>query len=144
MIETLSVVCLCLSVVALAVVLLAWRDVRHRRRTEEKVPVSEQIARIRKDAAFMVEQFESLLERVRARAPEQLPLWTTIIGFHKRLEALAAMPEPAAEEAERLAKEADEYLRANRAKGIFVAVSAKRLAELSRRLKDDDSTPRSS
>lgn len=125
---------LALSLVGIFVRKMIKDDQERARRQQESRPIPDRIAAIRKDAAFMCEQLERALNRSADESPERFPWVRPTLEFYHRLEALAAAPRPCAEDADRLADEAERYIQANRLKGICVAMLARRLAELSRRL----------
>ena len=128
-----STCCLLIYCVVPAVLILAARDAHLRRLWQDRRPLEDQIADIRADAAFMADQLQGLLDR--PRSPEPAVDWVpTLLAYFRRLEALAAAPDAAAEEVQRLAEEASTFARQNRLKGsLRVDLSAEKLAVLVRR-----------
>src|SRR5262245_48447584 len=104
------------ALTAMAVIILAGRDVRRRRQLKKETPVPEQIAAIRRDAAFMIRQLQQL--DTRAARQSEVTIWIEpVVEFYRRLELLAATDAPSEHEAQRLAEESLRYIREHRLKG---------------------------
>jgi hypothetical protein len=102
--------------------------------TREQTPVPVQIGRIREDAAFMVQQLRGVLQNDAA----ERDLWIgPVLEYYRRLEALASQALPSAEQSDRLAEEAERYIRQTRLKGFCVVQLARQLADLAQRLQAD-------
>lgn len=130
MAETLFITVMILTIFAIAIVGLAARDARQHRLREEKRPIGERIADIRKDAAFMVKELNGLLHRYGTEQPEAVEWIPKILDLYRQLEALASCPNASADECLVLAKAASQYAREKRIKGVFVSEQARRLAVL--------------
>jgi hypothetical protein len=120
-----------LGIVIIAIALLAWRDAVVHRRFERQTPIPIRIGYIRDDAELMSGQFQGMLEREQGTAP----YWAgTVLGYYRRLEALASEERPSPELAVSLAEEVELYIRENRLKGVSVHLAARQLAALARQL----------
>src|SRR5215475_10309935 len=94
-----------------AFAILAVRDARRYRLVQEARPLEDRIADIRKGAAFTALQLQGIVDRRAAEHTEAAEWISPVIAYSRRLETLAATPDVAAEEIERLAEEASGYLR---------------------------------
>jgi hypothetical protein len=128
-----SIVSIVVACVVLPLILLVVRDARRHRLQEEQRPLKDRIAEIRSDAAFMADQLQAVLDRETAQQSDAVHWIAPVVGYYRKLEALAGAPDASAEEIQRLAEEASKYVRQHRLKGIFVAMEAERLAALVRK-----------
>jgi hypothetical protein len=99
-------------------------------------PIHEQVAVIRQDAAFMIEQLQGLLETRATESPKATSWVPALLEFYRRLELLASATELSEEEVLRLAEESSRYIREHRLKGIAVPSRAQELARLARQQKE--------
>jgi hypothetical protein len=118
------------GVAAAAVAVLVYRDALRRRMVEAGRTDAERIDAIRDNARFMIQQFQGLLDRAGAEEPTSFAQIPPLLEYYRRLEALAAATCPSVQECLGLAREASNYMRHHRLKGIFVHREASQLAAI--------------
>jgi hypothetical protein len=128
-------VTLVLVIFVLAVIILGASDRLRYQLQQKQRSVKDRIADIRADAAFMVDQFQGILNRRTVKPKHNVAWIAPVVVYHRRLEELAADPNVSAEEIQRLANESAIHVRQHRLKGVFVAQQAGQLAVLLRRRK---------
>ena len=130
--EWLSFACLFFTITLVAIVLLAWRDSRHRRLVESSRTVEERIAAIHESALFESRELQKLLDNRGGEHPELMSWIPPVLDHYRRLVSLAADPTSSAEQAEALADEAARLVNEHQLKNLLVVGGAKRLADLLR------------
>ena len=130
--EWLSFTCLLSTITLVAIVLLAWRDTRHRRLVESSRTIDERIAAIHENALFDIRVLQKLLDDRGGEHPELMNWIPPVLDHHRRLASLAADPASSPEEAEALADEAAWLVDEQQLTNLFVGRGAKQLADLLR------------
>jgi hypothetical protein len=121
---------LIVSIAVIAVACLAARDVRQRRLREQQRPTADRIADIRADCAMMIRSLQEILDRHTADNPKLTAWIPPVLDYYRRLEALAASPDPSAEDASKLAQEATRHVEEQRLKGVCVGITASQFAKI--------------
>jgi hypothetical protein len=121
------------TITFVAIILLGLRDGIRRSWQENARPVGDRIGEIRQYAVSDIEGLRGLRDRLVAEPSNTADVgwWIEpVVEYYRRLERLTAAPDASPEEALKLAEEAGQFLCENRIKGISVADSAYKLAEL--------------
>jgi hypothetical protein len=121
-----------LAIALLVMIVLGIRDYRRNVAYEETRPLEDRIQDFEKDAATMI----AGLERVAAQPPPPGRDFTWVppaIDLYRRMEQIANSPTSTPEEALALAKDAREYEREYRVKGVLISGPAENLAALLKR-----------
>ncbi len=117
---------------ALAVLILGARDAHWHRCTRKRLSDLDRIAQILDHTRSMTSQLQMILDDHHDTFDRSVVWIPLILDYYRQLETFASLANPSAEECDKLADEADQYMRVQGLSGIDISRRARELSTIIR------------